>query len=360
MERLREKDFRACLEFLRQVYAVQTPDDFAAVVLAGLPKLVHSTLTGYNEYNPARNRNRYLADPLSAEPPPGVAVFNAFIHEHPIIRYYRETTDGQALKISDFLAQNQYHRLGLYNEYFRHAYPPVEDLMAFFFLWRERQALAMALCRPKRNFTERDRLLLNLLHPHLRQAYLNAEALEARGLMDCALTEFNEGVIVLGGNLRVRWASSSVSEWLRAYFGSPIQAWDRLPAELLRWVKQELALLDGNDAILATHTPLVVERPDRRLLVRLIRQAVGCLVLLREQSTSLDPDLLKPLRLTPREREVLAWAAQGKSDAAIAIILGMSARTVEKHMEHICAKLAVENRTAAASRAVDFLSIVRP
>lgn len=107
-------------------------------------------------------------------------------------------------------------------------------------------------------------------------------------------------------------------------------------------------------------SPLVVERPGRRLLVRLIRQAVGCLVLLREQSTAFDPDLLTPLGLTPREREVLTWAVQGKSDATIGMILGMSGRTVEKHMEHICVKLAVENRTAAAGRALDFLSIVRP
>ena len=53
--------------------------------------------------------------------------------------------------------------------------------------------------------------------------------------------------------------------------------------------------------------------------------------------------------LTSREREVLGWLARGKSNAEIAMILGISAATVGKHLEHIYPKLGVENRTAAAS-----------
>lgn len=53
--------------------------------------------------------------------------------------------------------------------------------------------------------------------------------------------------------------------------------------------------------------------------------------------------------LTLREREVLRWLARGKSNAEIGAILGISAATVGKHLEHIYPKLGVENRTAAAS-----------
>ena len=52
--------------------------------------------------------------------------------------------------------------------------------------------------------------------------------------------------------------------------------------------------------------------------------------------------------LTPREREILQWVGAGKSDAQIAAILGLSARTVQKHLENSYVKLGVENRTAAA------------
>lgn len=51
--------------------------------------------------------------------------------------------------------------------------------------------------------------------------------------------------------------------------------------------------------------------------------------------------------LTAREAEVLQWVAHGKTDAEIGCIIGLSVRTVQKHMEHILDKLGVRTRTAA-------------
>jgi len=53
--------------------------------------------------------------------------------------------------------------------------------------------------------------------------------------------------------------------------------------------------------------------------------------------------------LTPRETEVLSWLAKGKTNRDIADILGMSPRTVNKHLEHIFEKLGVETRSAATA-----------
>jgi DNA-binding CsgD family transcriptional regulator len=61
---------------------------------------------------------------------------------------------------------------------------------------------------------------------------------------------------------------------------------------------------------------------------------------------------LADYHLTPREREVLFWIAQGKTNGEIAVILSLSARTVHKHVEHILLKLGVETRTAAARMAM--------
>lgn len=58
------------------------------------------------------------------------------------------------------------------------------------------------------------------------------------------------------------------------------------------------------------------------------------------------------LGLTAREGEVLMWLARGKSNRDIAEILGLSPRTVNKHLETIYDKLGVENRTAAAMLAL--------
>lgn len=55
--------------------------------------------------------------------------------------------------------------------------------------------------------------------------------------------------------------------------------------------------------------------------------------------------------LTPREREVLVLIARGRSSAQIASELVISPRTVGTHIQHILAKLGVDNRTQAAALA---------
>ncbi|SIS44270.1 response regulator transcription factor [Neptunomonas antarctica] len=60
--------------------------------------------------------------------------------------------------------------------------------------------------------------------------------------------------------------------------------------------------------------------------------------------------------LTEREAEVLFWLSRGKTNQEIGQILSMSPRTVNKHLEPIYRKLAVENRTTAASVCLQYLS----
>jgi DNA-binding response OmpR family regulator/DNA-binding CsgD family transcriptional regulator len=72
---------------------------------------------------------------------------------------------------------------------------------------------------------------------------------------------------------------------------------------------------------------------------------------------SRDELLLKDrLGLTRREAQVLLWLGQGKSNRDIATILGLSPRTVNKHLEQIFAKLGVENRASAAALSVRTLN----
>ncbi len=72
-----------------------------------------------------------------------------------------------------------------------------------------------------------------------------------------------------------------------------------------------------------------------------------------------DCDVLKleRLGLTPREAEVLAWVAEGKSNGVIGVILGISPRTVQKHLERTFTKLGVETRTAAAAQALSVVMV---
>jgi DNA-binding NarL/FixJ family response regulator len=78
------------------------------------------------------------------------------------------------------------------------------------------------------------------------------------------------------------------------------------------------------------------------------------LLRLAKDFTSETPaEFSSELGLTAREGEVLSWLSKGKTNRDIAQILGLSRRTVDKHLEQIYSKLGVENRTAAAAIAVN-------
>jgi LuxR family transcriptional regulator, quorum-sensing system regulator BjaR1 len=59
-----------------------------------------------------------------------------------------------------------------------------------------------------------------------------------------------------------------------------------------------------------------------------------------------------PIPLTPREREVLSWAAQGKSAWETGEILGIAKRTVDEHVQTASRKLNAVNRTQAVVAAL--------
>jgi len=113
-----------------------------------------------------------------------------------------------------------------------------------------------------------------------------------------------------------------------------------------RWYPQALSFSKNKDK-------LATECEGRRLSLRCVRIAGRCLLLLDGQQTTLLTAALKSIGLTQREAEILTWASQGKSNKEVGSILGLSARTVGKHLEHIYKKLGVESRTAAAARVFD-------
>jgi DNA-binding CsgD family transcriptional regulator len=88
-----------------------------------------------------------------------------------------------------------------------------------------------------------------------------------------------------------------------------------------------------------------------RLLLRFLRphflQAYRNASLVDSQPQPV-PQPLSAYGLSLREVQVARWLAQGKSNPEIALILQISPRTVEKHIERILQKLRVENRATAA------------
>ncbi len=357
MERLRTRDLRDVLAFLEGAYAAHDLDGLVQYIVRQLPTLVRSEITAYNEINPRRRRIVWWDEPTLARVfPEGREIFQRHMADHPLIAHYERSRDGSARKISDFLTQRQFYRLGLYNEFFRR-FDGGDHQMVIALPAPPPLLVGISVNRDGRDFTDRDRLVLNLLRPHLIEVYRNAEAMTELTAVLVALGEgvdsLGRGLLVVSRQGRVRFATRSAGQWITAYFCHRPWSGERLPELLQQWVrKQEACLATTGDAPRA-RTPFVMARDDRRLVIRLVSEPGRLLLLLEEELIGVVPRLLAPHGLTRRESEVLAWVAEGKTNVEIATILGMRRRTVSKHLERVFQKLGVETRTAAAVRALE-------
>lgn len=71
--------------------------------------------------------------------------------------------------------------------------------------------------------------------------------------------------------------------------------------------------------------------------------------------TTSGSKLLEVKGLTGREREVLMWIMQGKTNGEIGIIIGISIHTASKHIEHVFLKLGVHSRIQAFSKVLELM-----
>lgn len=173
-----------------------------------------------------------------------------------------------------------------------------------------------------------------------------------------ALDVGGHGVLMLDARGRVAWRSPQAQRWLAAFFPEH-------PAKLPEaWLRDDdaPAAADGLDGADAPPPRERLSPPrDGKVLAarRLGPVGVGEVMWLLSLRTAQQPPAASRVglaALTPRETEVLSWIAKGKTNRDVGDILGMSPRTVNKHLEHVFEKLGVETRAAAAALASRELS----
>lgn len=334
---LSEDDYLALLRGIEAINACPTVEEFPACVTREVGRLVPNNLAGYNEVRLREGR-------MIAEIQPPVPHFNRDIlprfeklmHEHPLIQYSNQTGDGQTLKISDFLSLEEFHASGLYQQ----VYGPIgaEDQIACTVIPEKDVIIGIALNRPQTDFSERDRRMLNLLRPHIIQAYTNLRRLtlqqEEKENLHHAFHAIGRGVIAVDEAGALPHATSGALETLGRYLPIPLGETPRLPRELATW-------LDGGAS-----APFRLRREGSCVVIHLAAAPKHRLLILSEEPSEKNP--LPSYQLTPRETEVLRWLAEGKTNAEIAAILEIAPGTIKIHVERILEKLGVENRTAAA------------
>jgi len=189
--------------------------------------------------------------------------------------------------------------------------------------------------------------MLARIRVHLANARLTQSARAALDVSGRFLLAVNrQGTIM--------WATPQAQKLLSANLAASPNDELVLPEPMLQWLEQAQNGKSGSKM------PAMASFPDNEQLRLQYMGKLGpsefLLRLAKESSTNQPAEFSSELGLTTREGEVLSWLSKGKTNRDIAQILGLSPRTVDKHLEQIYAKLGVENRTAAAAIATSAAS----
>lgn len=354
MSGLDARQSRLLLDTIERIYAAQTFQEFTSILLPSIARLIPALGVTYNEMDLVRRRSIDLIEPVPPRLHEVAPLWRHHMQEQPVVAYFMKHHDRRPRAISDFLSARQMHDLGMYSEVFRHL--NTEDALCIALEVHGSAIIGMGVGRDRRGFSDRERLALDLLRPHIAQAWRNVRALtemrERMEAMEAALASQGLGVIDLDGTGRARFVSPQARALLGRHLGGTSRlARGHVPEELRSWTRQ-VRSRGSEPGLLPPRAPLVLDSEHGRLIIHLQGNSNGTKLLLREEPKSISAAGLRSLGLTPRECEVLAWIAEGKTNPEIAVILGLSHHTVKRHVEDILQKLAVETRTAAAVAAL--------
>ena len=142
---------------------------FAQLGVEQLPQLVASEFTTLSICHLASGRREVFGLPAGALSEQDRAAFDRHFHEHPLVRYHAYQGGRGTQRISDSLPIEQFRRSALYNDYYRRI--RIDHAMALPIYVRDGVLVSFVLNRTRRNFTDRERALLDVLRPHLARLY---------------------------------------------------------------------------------------------------------------------------------------------------------------------------------------------
>lgn len=187
------------------------------------------------------------------------------------------------------------------------------------------------------------------LRARIRVHLSNARSAQsARVALDAA----GRHLLAVRANGAIHWSTPQATRLVNAATGRD-DGMEIVTSNIGRWLAERAAAETGRDV------PLTITEAGQPALQLSFLGAMGpdefLFRLTAANEKSGDHLLREHFSLTARESEVLLWIAKGKSNRDIGDILGLSARTVNKHLEQIYVKLGVENRASAAVKAAHIL-----
>jgi DNA-binding CsgD family transcriptional regulator len=333
-------------QIIQNLHDLPENTSFANAAIAQLKRAIPCDISAYNEVDHSRDQICIEHDFADANLIASLApALHAHADEHPVNEYQLKTGETHAMKISDFLTDRQFRKLGIYREF----YQPigVRRQMSLYLPGPPTLQIALTLQRGSRDFSERDRAVLNFLSPHLASAQRMSRKMrfideQIRALLQGAARSNQIVLFVEYTSGQIEWCSGDLEAFL-ATAGIRKGKPGRLPKEIDFCLSHRA----GSWSVRCNHgvMRLALQRSETQI----------ARIWLEFRRTTPSREAFSQFKLTPRETEILHYISEGKSNPEIALILSLSARTVQKHVEHILEKLRVENRAGAMLLARDLV-----
>lgn len=333
------RDIRNVLDFVGEAHGAGDLDELRSFLPGGLAGLVRTDYASYNEVG--ADGTVYATVAYPEVPADAFEGWARYAYQNPLVQRHARTRDGRAYRFSDVAQWSELEHLELFSEFYKSL--GVRHQIAFTLPSPPQLTFGLALSRGGRDYSERDRDVLNLTRPHLIQAYRNVQARERAARMIEAL---RSGVDASGEALAIVDAGTIAFASSAAHVHMRGLGWDggaRPPALLLD---------PGPTGRL--WDPLLVRGADGNVVVRRLpsggRESFA--IVFERHRAQLSGAALRGLGLSPREAEVLQLLAHGRDTQAVCAQMGISPRTVHKHTERIHAKLGTHDRAQAIATAL--------
>jgi DNA-binding CsgD family transcriptional regulator len=332
---LADTDVGAAQGLARALLGARTVAELRRRALAGLAELVPSDVLTWDGVELASGTVRHEAVPAEAEPPGAFASIVGDATGHPLL-FAHASRRRAALRLSEAVERRRLRHSELYGDLLHPS--GVEYCITIGVRTEGREMLVAGLGRTERQFSERDRDMLDLVRPGIEHALRDAQARERLDRVLATNPPPGTAVVLLDRDGEIEHSSPNAERWLAEHFGLAEHAgW--LPEAVAAWLA------------LPPRPPLVSVLDGRRLTVHLVAGDPHAL-LLEEAVASFRPDALDRLGLTPRETEVLCAAAAIQEEADIAWELCLSLHAVRDRLAHLEAKLGVHTAADAVTRAL--------
>jgi DNA-binding CsgD family transcriptional regulator len=332
---LADTDVGAAYGFARAIVGARTEAELRGRALQALAELVPADVLTWDRVELTTGAVEHDASPVGAEP---LGAFDAVVGhaaDHPLLAAHAARR-RPALRLSEVVEPGALARGELYGDLL-HA-SGVEYEIAIGMRTGRGEAVVAGLGRTEREFSERDRDVLDIARPGLEGALRTTQA---RGRLVRALADDpppGTAVMLLDRDGEIELSSPDAGRWMAEHFG-PADHPGWLPRPVAEWLA------------LPPRPPLVSEREGRRLTVCLLPGDPHAL-LLEEAVASFRADALARLGLTAREAEMLRAAAVIEQEAELAWELFLSLHAVRERLARLEAKLGVHTPGDAVARAL--------